>query len=334
MAKAVTLGEIMLRLSPTGHLRFSQAHNFDVNFGGGEANVAAALAMFGHETEFVTKLPDNMMAHSAVSYLKSLNVNTKHIVFGGNRIGIYFFENGAANRASGVIYDRAGSAFSEAEISDFDFDNIMCGADLFHISGITPAISDCGAAIAEAALKSAKKNNVTVSFDVNYRSKLWTVEKAREILSNLVGYADICFASAWDASNLLKTDVSETASFDEAARAMSEKYGFEFVAASKREIYSASSNGYYAMIYSADDDTVYSSGKYTVEPIVDRVGTGDAFAAGVLCGLLDGKHYTKALEFGVASAVLKHTVPGDMCCATREETEQLIVGNSVGKIQR
>lgn len=334
MANVVTFGEIMLRLSPPGHLRFSQANSFDVNYGGGEANVAAALAMLGHNASFVTKLPDNAVAHSAVAQLRAVGVDTRHIVSGGERIGIYFLENGAASRPSGVIYDRKGSAFAEADVSDFDFDEIMRDADLFHISGITPAVSERGAYLAEAAMKSAKQNNVTVSFDVNFRSKLWTVERARKTLSRLAGYADICFANSWDACNLLETDIAEDAPFFEAARAMAEKYGYKFVVASKRNVYSASSNKYSAMIYSAEENSEYPSKEYTVDSIVDRVGTGDTFAAGVLCGLLDGKNYEDALEFGVAAAVLKHTVPGDMYRVTREETERLAEGGTSARIQR
>lgn len=328
MANVVTFGEIMLRLSPPGHLRFSQANSFDVNFGGGEANVAAALAMLGHNASFVTKLPDNAVAHSAVAQLRAVGVDTRHIVSGGERIGIYFLENGAASRPSGVIYDRKGSAFAEADVSDFDFDEIMCDADLFHISGITPAISACGAQLAETALKTAKEKGITISFDINYRSKLWSVENAARILPNLLKYADICFANSWDAANLLDTDVPENAPFEEGARAMAEKYGFRFVAASKRVHHSASANDYSAMLYSHAEDKVYSSSKYTADPIIDRVGTGDAFSAGILCGLLDGKDCRNTVEFGAASAVLKHTVIGDICCASRAEVEALAEGGS------
>lgn len=328
MAKIVTMGELLMRLSVPEHLRFLQARQFDINFGGGEANVAAALAMYGHTAEYVTKLPDNAIAHNAVGFLRSIGVNTNNIAFGGKRMGIYFLENGAASRPSGVIYDRAGSAFAEAETSDFDFDKIFADADLFHISGITPAISACGAQLAETALKTAKEKGITISFDINYRSKLWSVENAARILPNLLKYADICFANSWDAANLLDTDVPENAPFEEGARAMAEKYGFRFVAASKRVHHSASANDYSAMLYSHAEDKVYSSSKYTADPIIDRVGTGDAFSAGILCGLLDGKDCRNTVEFGAASAVLKHTVIGDICCASRAEVEALAEGGS------
>ena len=334
MAKIVTLGELLMRLSPPGHERFAQASRFDVIFGGGEANVAASIAMLGHDAEFVTKLPDNPVAHGAAGYLRRSGVRTDNIVYGGNRMGVYFFESGASVRPSAVIYDRAGSSFSEAETSDFDFAKIFKGADLFHISGITPAVSDKCALLAETALKTAKNSGITVSFDINFRRKLWNTEKASGVLPNLVRYADICFANSWDAANLLGVDVDENAPFDEGARKMSEKYGFRYVIASERTSRSASSNDYSAMIYSHEDGCVYHSRKYTIDPIVDRVGTGDAFAGGVLCGILDGKDCLNAVEFGTAAAVLKHTIPGDISCITRAEVEALAEGSGSLRVQR
>lgn len=334
MAKIVTLGELLMRLSPPGHERFAQTSRFDVIFGGGEANVAASLAMLGHDAEFVTKLPDNLIARGAAGYLRRSGVKTDNIVYGGNRMGVYFFESGASVRPSAVIYDRAGSAFSEADTSDFDFDKILKGADLFHISGITPAVSDKCAKLAESALKAAKNNGITISFDMNFRRKLWNTEKASGVLPNLVRYADICFANSWDAANLLGVDVDETAAFEEGARKMSEKYGFSYVIASNRVSRSASSNDYSAMIYSRKDNNVYHSREYTADPIVDRVGTGDAFAGGILCALLDGTDCQKAVEFGTAAAVLKHTIPGDISCITRAEVEALAEGSGSLRVQR
>lgn len=330
MARIVTLGELLMRLSTPGHERFPQANTFNINFGGAEANVAAALAGFGHDAEFVTKLPSNGIAQSAVGYLRGLGIKTDNIAFGGKRIGIYFLEAGAASRPSKVIYDRAFSSFSEVEISDLDLDRIMEGAELFHVSGITPSISERGTAIAEAALVAAKNAGATISFDINYRSKLLSTEKAASILPELVRYADICFANSWDASTLLSVNVAPDAPFDIAARAMSDKYGFKYVVASKRNSISASANDYFGMIYSRNEDDVYFSKKYTADPIIDRVGTGDAFCAGVLCGLIDGKDHKEALEFGTAAAVLKHTVTGDICCFGREEVEALARGAALG----
>lgn len=334
MAKIVTLGELLMRLSTPDHYRFSQASRFDIIFGGGEANVAAALAMLGHNAEFITKLPDNNIARGAVGYLRNIGVKTDNILFGGSRMGIYFLETGADIRPSGVIYDRAGSAFAEADAGEFNFDEIFKNADLFHISGITPAVSDSGAHLAEAALKAAKCHGVTVSFDVNFRSKLWNIEKASAVLPNLVQYADICFANSWDAAKLLGVDVAADAPFDTGARKMSETYGFKYVIASKRNVYSASANDYSGMIYSRNNDDTYYSREYNINPIVDRVGTGDAFAGGVLCGILDGMDYKQALEFGVASGVLKHSIPGDITYVTHSEVDALANGSGSMRIQR
>ncbi|MDD6736251.1 MAG: sugar kinase [Clostridiales bacterium] len=334
MAKIVTFGELLMRLSTPGNQRFMHANRFDMLFGGAEANVAASLAMFGHDAEFVTRLPENLLAENAIGSLRRAGVKTDSIVRGGTRIGVYFLETGAANRPSGVIYDRSGSSFADASADDFDFEKILQGADLFHISGITPAVSDGGAVLAESALKAARQLGVKVSFDINFRRKLWTVEKAASVLPRLAEYADICFANSWDAANLLAADVSDDAPFEEGAKKLSEKYGFEYVAASLRKSRSASANDYSAMIYSRSENVVYHSREYAADPIVDRVGTGDAFSAGVLCGLLDGKDYRDALEFGVAAAVLKHTVPGDFNCITRGEAEALAGGCGSLKVQR
>lgn len=334
MAKIVTLGELLMRLSTPEHERFAQANRFDLIFGGGEANVAASLAMLGHDATFITKLPDNPIAHGAAGYLRRVGVNTDSIVFGGSRMGIYFLEPGAGIRPSGVIYDRAGSAFSEADESEFDFDAIFEGADLFHISGITPAVSDKCASLARAALIAAKRKGITVSFDVNFRSKLWNTEKAAAVLPELVQYADICFANSWDAANLLDVDVAADAPFDTGSRKMSEKHGFRYVIASKRHVLSASANDYSGMIYSSDTDYTYTSKEYRIDPIVDRVGTGDAFAGGVLCGILDGMDCKQALEFGVAAGALKHSIPGDITCVTHTEVETLALGSGSLRIQR
>lgn len=334
MAKIVTLGEIMLRLSTPGYEKFIQADEFDVCYGGGEANVAVSLANYGHDAEFVTKVPKNPIGECAVAALRKMNVKTDNIAVGGERLGIYFLETGASMRASNVVYDRAHSSISTAEIADFDFDKIFEGAHWFHFTGITPAVSGKAAELTEAALRFAKKHGVKVSFDINYRSKLWAKENAASVLTRFVSYADICFANAWDVRNLLGVDVEETVDFEAAARAMSEKYDLEYVIASHRVSRSASDNELSASIYSKNDDVVYTTRTYSITPIVDRVGGGDSFTGGVICGMLDGKNFKDALEFGVAASALKHTIPGDFNLVSRADVENLVGGDGSGRVQR
>ncbi len=334
MAKVVTMGEIMLRLSTPGNEKFIQADEFDVCYGGGEANVAVSLANYGHDASFVTKVPENPIGECAVAALRKHNVDTKHIARGGERLGIYFLETGSAMRASNVVYDRAHSSISTATADDFDFEAIFEGADWFHFSGITPAISESATELVEIAIKAAKKQGVKISFDVNFRSKLWDKEKAASVLTRFIPYADICFANAWDAHNLLGVEVEESADFETAARVMSEKYGLEYVIASRRVSHSASDNDLSASIYSKKEDIVYTSHTYSITPIVDRVGGGDSFAGGVICGMLDGKDFKSALEFGVAASALKHTIPGDFNLVLRSDVETLVGGDGSGRVQR
>jgi len=334
MAKIVTLGEIMMRLSTPRHERIIQANSFEITFGGGEANVAVSLAQYGHEACFVSKLPQNALGDKVIASLRGAGVNTAGIVRGGNRLGVYFLETGAAMRPSSVVYDRANSAIAEAEVSDFDFDAIFEGADIFHICGITPAISQKGALLAETAMKAAKAKGVTVSFDINFRSKLWSVAQAAEVLPKLLPYADICFGNAWDARNLLKLNISEDADFETGARAMAEAFGLQYVIASHRVSHSASNNDLSASIYTKEEDKVYTSRTYSITPIVDRVGGGDSLAAGVLCGVADGKACPEIIEFGVAASALKHTIHSDYNMISRAEVETLMQGDGSGKVQR
>lgn len=334
MAKIVTLGEIMLRLSTPGYEKFIQADSFDVCYGGGEANVAVSLANFGHEAEFVTKVPSNPIGECAVASLRKMNVETKHIVRGGDRLGIYFLETGAAMRASNVVYDRSNSAIALAKAEEFDFDEIFEGADWFHFSGITPAISDNAAEITEAALKAAKKKEIMVSCDVNFRKKLWSMEKARDVMSRFMQYVDVCK----DAEEVLGDAKGYTLEHNieqhkETCEKLAKKFGFKYIISSLRESYSASDNGLSACIYSNVDDEFYTSKKYDVR-IVDRVGGGDAMFAGVICALLDGKDFKSALEFGVAASALKHTIPGDVNLVSKAEVEKLVGGEGSGSVQR
>ena len=343
MAKVVTMGEIMLRLSTCGNERFIQADEFEVCYGGGEANVAVSLANYGHEAEFVTKVPNNPIGECAIASLRKMNVSTKHIAIGGERLGIYFLETGASMRPSNVVYDRANSSIAGAEETDFDFEEIFKDADWFHFTGITPAISDKATQLIEKALKSAKKAGVKVSCDLNFRKKLWTSEKAKKVMTNLMQYVDICIGNEEDAEKVLgfkpiNTNVTsgklELSGYQSIFEQMIEQFSFEYVISSLRVSHSASDNGWSACIYSKEKKEFYHSKEYRISPIVDRVGGGDSFAAGVICGFLDGKDFKEVLEFGVAASALKHTIAGDFNLVSRSEVENLLKGDASGRVQR
>ena len=292
MSKIITLGEIMLRLSPEGQTRFVQADSFDVIYGGGEANVAVSCANYGHDAYFVTKLPTHEIGQSAVNALRRYGVHTDYIVRGGQRIGIYFCETGASVRPGKVIYDRAHSAIAEADAREFDFDAIMSGADWFHWSGITPAISPQAAEITRKACEAAKRQGVTVSVDLNYRKKLWTPQEAQAVMKPLMNYVDVCIGNEEDAELCLgfKPDADVTAGQTDAAgyeaifRSMAQTFGFKYVISTLRESFSASHNGWKALIF--DGQTFYTSRRYDLLPVIDRVGGGDSFSGGIIHGLL------------------------------------------------
>ena len=338
--KVVTLGEIMLRLSTPGYERFVQANSFDAIYGGGEANVAVSLANYGFDAYFVTKLPTHEIGQAAVNSLRRYGVNTNYIVRGGDRVGIYYSETGASSRPSKVIYDRSNSAIAEAKASEFDFKEIFKDAKWFHTSGITPAISKEGAEITKEAMKAAKAAGAKVSIDLNYRAKLWTPEEAQKVMRDLMQYVDVCIGNEEDASLSLgftpkgldvtsgKLDVE---AYHEIFKQMKEEFGFEMIASSLRESYSASDNGWSALIYDGKD--FHKAPQYDVR-IIDRVGGGDSFAAGLITGLLDGKSPADALDFGVAASALKHTIKGDYNHMSREEVEVLVGGDTSGRVQR
>lgn len=340
MSKIVTLGEIMLRLSPEGNSRFVQVDSFDVIWGGGEANVAVSCANYGHNAYFVSKLPKHEIGQAAVNALRRYGVNTDFIARGGNRVGIYYCETGASMRPSKVIYDRAHSAIAEAKPEDFDFDAIMEGADWFHWSGITPAISDAAAELTRLACEAAKRHGVTVSVDLNFRKKLWTTEKAQQVMRPLMKYVDVCIGNEEDAELCLgfKPDADVEAGETSAEgyrgifRAMAEEFGFKYVVSTLRESFSATHNGWKAMIYNGTD--FYESRRYDINPIVDRVGGGDSFSGGLIHGLLTMSTQGEALEFAVAASALKHTVPGDFNLVSIAEVEALAGGNANGRVQR
>jgi len=340
MKKVVTMGEIMLRLSTPGYKRFIQSESFDVVYGGGEANVAISLANYGYEAYFVSKLPKHEIGQSAVNHLKRFGVKTDYIVRGGNRVGIYFLETGASMRPSKVIYDRANSAISEADISDFDFDKIFTDADWFHFSGITPALGEKAAELTKEALIAAKRHNVTVSVDLNYRKKLWTPEEAKICMTDLMQYVDVCIGNEEDAEKVLgfkpeNTDVTsgdlELQGYKNIFKQMKEKFGFKYIVTTLRESYSASDNGWSALIY--DGNEFFHSKKYNLR-IVDRVGGGDSFAGGLIYGLLEQNDFKYALEYAVGASALKHTIPGDFNMVSIEEVNNLIKGDISGRVQR
>lgn len=340
MAKIVTLGEIMLRLSTPGNTRFVQSDSFDVVYGGGEANVAVSCANYGHDAYFVTKLPTHEIGQSAVNALRKYGVHTDYITRGGERVGIYYLESGASMRPSKVIYDRADSAIAKADSTDFDFDKIMEGADWFHWSGITPAISDKAAELTRLACIAAKRHGVTVSVDLNFRKKLWTSQKAISIMRPLMQYVDVCIGNEEDAELCLgfKPDSDVTSGKTDAAgyetifKQMKETFGFKYVVSTLRESYSASHNGWKALIY--DGKEFYQSKHYDVMPIIDRVGGGDSFSGGLIHGLLTYKTQGEALEFAVAASALKHTINGDFNLVSKQEVETLMNGDASGRVQR
>lgn len=340
MSKIVTLGEIMLRLSPAGCHRFVQVDSFDVIWGGGEANVAVSCANYGHDAYFVTKLPEHEIGQAAVNALRRYGVKTDHIARGGSRVGIYYCETGASMRPSKVIYDRANSAIAEADPRDFDFDTIMEGADWFHWSGITPAISDKAAELTRLACEAAKRHGVTVSVDLNFRKKLWTKEKAQSVMRPLMKYVDVCIGNEEDAELCLgfKPDAdveggdTNADGYKGIFKTMACEFGFRYVISTLRESFSATHNGWKAMIY--DGKEFYESKRYDIDPIIDRVGGGDSFSGGIIHGLLTMPTQAEALEFAVAASALKQTIPGDFNLVSEAEVKALAGGSANGRVQR
>lgn len=340
MKKIVTLGEIMLRLSTPGNKRFVQSDSFDAVFGGGEANVAVSCANYGHEVYFVSKLPEHEIGQSAINALRKYGVKTDYIVRGGDRIGIYYLETGASMRPSKVIYDRAHSAIAEASATDFDFDKIMEDASWFHWSGITPAISEKAARLTELACQAAKRHHVTVSVDLNFRKKLWTKEQAQAVMRPLMQYVDVCIGNEEDAELCLgfKPDAdvvggkTDAEGYKSIFAGMADEFGFKYVISTLRESFSASHNGWKAMIYNGKE--FYVSKRYDITPIIDRVGGGDAFSGGIIHGLLTMETQAEALEFAVAASALKHTINGDFNLVSEEEVKALAGGDASGRVQR
>lgn len=341
--KVVTMGEIMLRLSTPGYSRFIQSQSFDVNYGGGEANVAVALSNYGFESYFVSKLPKHEIGQAAVNSMRRYGVRDDYIVRGGERVGIYFLETGASQRASKVIYDRSGSAITTFKNNEINWDEVFENTKWFHWTGITPALGKDAQESLIAACKAAKKNGVTISADLNYRAKLWTTKEAQSVMIPLMEYVDVCIANEEDAEKSLglKAGVTniESAELDEngyfeLAKQLKKKFNFETVAITLRESYSASRNGWSALLYDGKDcNEPYRSKRYDVQ-IVDRVGGGDSFASGLIYGLITKNNTKDALEFAVAASCLKQTIPGDFNLVTQEEVEKLSKGSGSGRVER
>ena len=341
MAKIVTVGEIMMRLQPSGYKRFMQADSFDIVFGGGEANVAVSLAQFGENVAFATKLPSNAIADKCVKELKGWGVDVSKIVRGGNRMGIYFCEKGCSQRGSNVIYDRAGSAIAEIGEKDFDIPSMLDGAEWLHWTGITPAISDAMANVMEKILIEAKRRNITVSCDLNYRKKLWSREKANAVMSKLVKYVDVLISNEEDSKDVFSIEAENTdinsgvissKGYESIGKRLMEKFpNIKYVAFTLRESISASCNNWSAILM--DGKKVYGSKKYTID-IVDRVGGGDSFGAGLIYGLKNAIGEQNTIEFAVAASCLKHTVEGDFNIVSVDEVNKLAGGDGSGRVQR
>ncbi|MFX1323128.1 MAG: PfkB family carbohydrate kinase [Promethearchaeota archaeon] len=342
--KVVTFGEIMLRLSPPNFKRFIQTRSFDVIYGGGEANVAVSLANYGIPVDYITKLPNNEIGDACIQFLRQFGVNTKNIVRGGNRIGIYYLEMGSSIRPSKVIYDRANSAISEANSQDFNWHEIFKGVTWFHWTGITPAISQNLANICLEAVKVAKEKEITVSCDLNYRSKLWKYGKEpKEIMPELVKYCDVVIGNEEDAEKVLGIKAPDTnvttgkldaANFRFVVEEIVKQYpNLKRVAITLRGSISASYNTWSAILY--DGNNMYIGLQYEITPIVDRVGGGDSFMGGLIYGLLTYKEdLQNALNFAVAASCLKHTILGDFNLVSVDEVLKLMGGDTSGRVSR
>ena len=340
MAKVITFGELMLRLAPVGYYRFFQNDQMVATFGGGEANVAISLANYGLDSVFVTKLPAHAIGQGAIDSLRYFGVDTSKVVRGGDRIGIYYLEKGASQRGSVCIYDRAHSSISEATIADFNWDEIFDGADWFHFTGITPALGKNVMEICKEALKAAKARGIKVSCDLNYRSKLWTRDEARETMTELCQYVDVCISNEEDAKDVFGIEAEDTdiyggklnhEGYKSVAKQLADKFGFEKVAITLRTSISASDNDWAGMLY--DGENYCFSKSYHLH-IVDRVGGGDSFGGGLIYALLSGKSTQEAIEFAVAASALKHSVEGDYNRVSVAEVEKLAGGDGSGRVQR
>ncbi len=340
MKRAITFGEIMMRLNPEGYLRFVQANSFEATYAGGEANVAVSLANYGIDAAFVSKVPAHEIGQCAVNALRQFGVDTSMMVRGGDRLGIYFCEKGASQRASKVIYDRAGSAIALAKPEDFDWEKIFEGVDWFHFTGITPALGGDLPEICLEACKAAKAHGVTVSCDLNFRKKLWSSQEAEKVMSKLMEYVDVCIANEEDAKDVFGIEAENSdinsgklnhEGYISVAKQLCARFGFKKVAITLRSSISASDNDWAGMLYA--DGEAHFSPTYHMH-IVDRVGGGDSFGGGLIYSLMTGKSDSDAINFAVAASCLKHAVEHDFNMVSIAEVESLAGGNASGRVQR
>ena len=341
MGKILTVGEIMMRLQPLGYKRLMQADTLEVVFGGGEANVAVSLAQFGQDAVYFTKLPKNALADKCVNELRGFGVDTSKIIRGGDRMGIYFCEKGCSQRGSNVIYDRANSAISQMKADEVDTDALLEGVEWLHWTGITPALSDNTVDVMRKILRAAKLKGITVSCDLNYRKKLWTKQKANEVMSELVNYVDVLISNEEDSKDVFSIEASgsnitagvlSADGYEEIGRLLMKKFpNIKYVAFTLRESISASVNNWSGILISKDK--AYKSKKYTIQ-IVDRVGGGDSFGAGLIYGLVNKLGEQATIEYAVAASCLKHTIEGDFNITSVDEVEKLAGGDGSGRVQR
>lgn len=340
MSRVITFGEVMMRLNPEGCRRFVQADRFEATYAGGEANVAVSLANYGHDAAFVSKVPVHEIGQAAINALRRYGVDTRWMIRGGDRLGVYFTEKGASQRASKVIYDRANSAIAQASATDFNWAEIFRGADWFHFTGITPALGGELPAICLEACKAAHALGITISCDLNYRKKLWTSAEAGRTMASLMPYVDVCIANEEDAKDVFGIAAADTdlvagkinqAGYLHVARQLTERFGFQTVAITLRGSLSASDNDWAGMLFSGD--CACFSPTYRMH-VVDRVGGGDSFGGGLIHGLLSGWDDQKTINFAVAASCLKHSIEHDFNLMSAAEVESLAGGNASGRVQR
>lgn len=338
--RIITFGEIMMRLNPEGYLRLVQADKYEVSFAGGEANVAVSLANYGLDATFVSKVPSDEIGDCVIRELRRNGVDTSFVLRGGPRLGIYFVERGASQRASKVIYDRAGSSVALAAADEYDWDRIFGNADWFHWTGITPALSDNCAEACLKACKAAKSRGITISCDINYRKKLWSREKASEIMGRLMPYVDVCIANEEDAKDVFgivpaNTDIEngklDHKGYIDVARQLCERFGCKLTAITLRGSISANDNDWSGMLY--DGKEAFFSKTYHIH-IVDRVGGGDSFGGALIYSLLSGYNNQRAIDFAVAASCLKHSIEHDFNLVSAADVEALANGSGSGRVQR
>ena len=339
--KIVAFGELLLRLAPRGVGRFVQADDFEARYTGAEANAAVSLVNFGMEAYAVSKVPDNEIGQACINYLSRFRVNTDFIARGGERLGLFYLETGAAQRASKIIYDRSHSAIRESKPEDYDWETICSGKDWFHFSGTAPALGENVQRVLEDGLSAAKKHGLTVSCDLNYRAKLWSPQEANRVMSRLMRYVDVLVGNEEDSEKVfgIKPEGSDAAhgrlageSYKQVAEQLARRFHFAHVATTLRESVSASVNGWAGLLY--DGAAHYLSRKYELNPVVDRVGGGDSFTGGLIYGLLSGFDGQHCVDFAAAASCLQHSIVGDFNLVSVREVEALMGGDASGRVQR